>query len=621
MNNKAVCAGLGAVAGLAVAECCRRRVGGREDDDDDDGVDLSAAIDAAFEGKGSSSDAVDRALLAMRRDLMRAEAAAALNDPTSPHTADGLSRMPETGVDNMKGISATHEDGSRTFSREDVGLQFTMPRGWYALGDHLQPTPTGDVLWLARFGDPSQPPETAPQVVIVVEDVGKGISDQDYAGKSRRQCEESMGQFSRVTFLEDEPVSVGPFSRKLAYTQDIPIPGNFASAPPGLLELTLTNYMTVHNGIAYTLQLMSPKEAHAWSLKALDDVARNTAFLPVVTHYGKLTRTAALPRAASSSSSDKQPNLAVTITVPTGSVLVPEDAPSSVLDAVRWNGHHVDSFTNLDDPPCSVIVDLSGDAAARPLRELLQEFIAERGAAEPVLFAAGDNYVEYACDTFPPSAETVCISMARAPGSAARVCSWHTTGESLAALTPNQPPVPPGFRAAWKERVEDLATRVQLHTSPTPALSTFSHDFHGYSISKLGNGCLKEQRFGDVVLYRLHRNKPVPELQIQTNDKPQPSLAKWKEELQLEVQQAGGQLMEGSEVWIGREQAAQLVFQVPPEMGYAEGPVLLYITLISSADRSYTLQWRCPFPNFDSERAQMDEVIETFRPFKSKTLP
>eukprot|EP01059_Diplonema_ambulator_P032174 TRINITY_DN6181_c0_g2_i2.p1 TRINITY_DN6181_c0_g2~~TRINITY_DN6181_c0_g2_i2.p1 ORF type:complete len:587 (+),score=271.60 TRINITY_DN6181_c0_g2_i2:251-1762(+) len=469
--------------------------------------------------------------------------------------------------DKVKGVEATNADGSRVFKRPELGLEFQMSKSWYGLDEYAQPQETG-ATWVARFGDPTAAPTPmARQLVFIVEQVGFGCTVEDYASKSKITCQETMGRFSQVNFTEDCPFSIGPFTRKLVYTQVIP-------APNMMIELKFLNYMTVANGIAYTLQLMAPSQVLASCVIDMDETARSMKIVGCEWTPGAVVHTKAL-----------EGGNTVTINVPTEMVIAEEEAPTVLTDAFACGGDFIDNFVPLvQGSMVSVLHDRDEGTQEMPLQKMVEEKLPE---GYKLLASSSPDPMFLETLVLLPNNEVMVTTVVRQIPSI-RVVAWSLCPD----VDTNN--IPENFFRSKPQisMMQTLALKFTEGTSlnvESKAGTYYTHPKHGLSFTISPAGLLREHHFGEMVLsYSVSREAPLPELQVLKQDR-EITVEEWLKEVKMELTQAGGTIDEQTEGHLGREKMRQLVIRVPQPMEEPGRPMWMrfFVTLLCNANGAY----------------------------------
>eukprot|EP01064_Diplonema_japonicum_P016335 TRINITY_DN24341_c0_g1_i1.p1 TRINITY_DN24341_c0_g1~~TRINITY_DN24341_c0_g1_i1.p1 ORF type:complete len:592 (+),score=113.64 TRINITY_DN24341_c0_g1_i1:41-1816(+) len=588
-NSLLVAAGAGAVVGAVAAKCFANE---READDGEDLLEAAFSV-VQNEPNEVQCDIIDM-VIREEEDKRQAEILR-MSSITSTVGSEEGSPLPEiTGSfsDKVNGVVSTDVDGSRVFSRPEVGLEFKMSKAWYGLDEYAQPQESG-ATWVARFGDPTAAPTPmARQLVLIVEQVGD-CTIEEYAAKSKLTCQETMGSFSKVNFTEDCPFSIGPFKRKLVYTQVIP-------APNMMIELKFLNYMTVQNGIAYTLQLMAPADILVSCVSDMDETARNMKVSSCRWKSGSVVHTKAL-----------EGGDLITANVPLEMIIADEEPPSVLTDAFQCGGDFIETFVPLGQGfMVSYIYDRDSDIS---LKQMNEDKLPE--GYKILMINSPDSMLLETLVLLPNNEVIVTTVIRHTPK--IRIVAWSLVPDIDANNIPDN-----FFRSMPQiSMMQTLAITFaegsSLNVESKPG-TYYTHPAHGFSFTISPKGLIREHHFGEIVLqYSYSRESQLPELQVLRQNR-SVAIDDWLKEVKQELTQAGGVIDEETHGHLGRESMKQLVIRVPQQE--AGRPVLLklFVTLVSNTNGAYMFQWRTTEEDFQKHRDQMEDVVTTFKFFPRK---
>ena len=531
VNESLAAAGAGAVLGAVIAKCLHRS---KEEDDDE------AFVDAFEEVQGSHSlmskkDVVD-CVIEEEEDRKRS----ALLSKTLDREKNQDGPPP---VDLVKGVIKTHPNGSRTFHRKELGIEWTMKRCWAGTDEYSQSQAHGESVWVARFVDPNEPTDAMmmvppTQLVLIVELV-HNLSIEEYAERTKRTTQQQPMD-GKVVIDVDTTCSVGPFQRKLEYSQVF-------QHVAGLQAFKLTNYMTISNDVAYTLQLMAPEEDFPMHVDAIEEAARSVKLFDPIWKRGYILHTHAAAGGGT-----------VTATIPTEMNIAGSDPPEELSRCFSFGGAILGTYTPDEGPIVSVMRPSEDEDANSSLQSVLSQqgysgdsVIIFEETPTFIMFAVGCGVSDIVfCATSKHSSGFKVSAWARVPSLGSR---------GLKAYSTSKLPLPPPAVMTTKVLAMKFAEDIKLDAEKVGI--TYYHPSNGIRFTTTKDAELTENYFGEMCLtYRVNKTAVFPELEIVKVEKKE-SLSSWEKELRNEMAQVGGALAESSETWVGREQVKQFVFK------------------------------------------------------------
>eukprot|EP01060_Flectonema_neradi_P011912 TRINITY_DN1885_c1_g1_i1.p1 TRINITY_DN1885_c1_g1~~TRINITY_DN1885_c1_g1_i1.p1 ORF type:complete len:545 (+),score=101.27 TRINITY_DN1885_c1_g1_i1:95-1729(+) len=524
-------ASAGAVLGVVIARCLHRS---KEDDDEE------AFVQAFEELQGTQSLASKKDVVDCVIEEEEERKRSALLSKTLDREKNQTGPPPK---DMVKGVIKTHPDGSRTFHRKELGIEWTMKRCWAGMDEYSHSQAHGESVWVARFVDPNEgtdsmtmlPPS---QLVLIVEPV-PNLSLDEYAERTKRTTQEQPME-GKVVVDVDCACSVGPFQRKLEYSQVF-------QHVAGLQAFKLTNYMTISNGVAYTLQLMAPEEDFPMHVGAIEEAAKSVRLFDPVWKRGYILHTQPAPGGGT-----------ITARIPT-EMIVANDPEEVFTKCFSLGGVALGTYTPIEEGPVVSVVRPSEDEDSSATLESL--LVQQYSGDSAIIYESAPGFIMFAvgCGT---GGDIIFCATARHT-SGVRVSAWARrptpNGQGLSACSPSQPPFP--TPAVITMKVLSLKFAEDIKIDAEKVGTTYFHPANGFQFTISKDADLTENYFGDVCLtYRVKKTEMFPELEIAKVEKKE-SLGSWEQEIRNEMAQVGGAINESSETWVGREKVTQLVFK------------------------------------------------------------
>ena len=454
--------------------------------------------------------------------------------------------------EKVKGFVSKDDDGNSLFVREDMGLRFTVGKEWVGSEEYAESMAHG-TTWIARFGDPASTPQMGPgrQLVMIVEQVGNEMSLQQYAEKSMATAQETMGQFAQVHFSKNDGCSIGVFRREMVYS--LMLPAMMGGPMSGPMELKHLSYIALKDGIAYTVQYMSPAPQFDEHVASFETIAKSVSICEVKALRGVFVR--------------QNENLTVTLPMKLDLSLAPPSnpPPASLTQAFKLGGKITDTYTPERQGAClSLIVDEDVPEGS------VAEFVRAKMPAEikdDLQVIAEDSsdqweHAEFTC--FSQKNEPVAVSMVRlAKSPKVRIAAWFTIAQAAAIDRAS-------FHTEWQvnparehivNQLKDFAACVDYSSTAfeTPRMH-YRNPLRGLAFTGLAEKSSVQDNFlGEICLvYRPDRDEQVPDLQLLSNAT-KPSMEAWIAELKGELERAQGMVQEESTGWLGREKMHQII--------------------------------------------------------------
>eukprot|EP01065_Artemidia_motanka_P027726 TRINITY_DN32926_c0_g1_i1.p1 TRINITY_DN32926_c0_g1~~TRINITY_DN32926_c0_g1_i1.p1 ORF type:complete len:647 (+),score=254.05 TRINITY_DN32926_c0_g1_i1:77-1942(+) len=579
-------------------------------------VDFDAMLDDAFDAVTGNDEKLKEAL-----------------DETVPSPSKDGSKA-AAAFRNITGIRKLPDDEGLELRRADIGAALKFPPGWVPVQEDIQVNPDGAV-WIGRFAGErwveSGSVDSAPLIVFCVED-SHGRSDLDVHMERRRHIAQNppiapfLRSRSKVDIITDKRRSVGPFEHEFGYKQGwLPGPG---PSPP---EMRSDGYVTVVDGMVYSLSLACPPELTESLLPTLEKIAVTTTIAPQ-----EFTRGAFVTRADGLKINFQLTDMPVQPVTEAPAALVKRCVPGDVLAGfappVVGQAPPFGISMCVCENPEKLITDMPHTAELTP------------AAQESSISGVACKVMTY---TVPPECrgtkmDCVAVWRADATGKTPVAVGWNKE--------PDQEGVDPDalkdFAVGMRKTAIEAVAGSEITPEP-PAPTRFEQKGAGYSFSTAGcakdggswAGQVEEMRFGDArVAYRPQiigqdttTDKHPPEMQVIEPLKAPESLAAWQDEMLTELRQAEGQLVERSESLIRGVPCASITGRAilpPQEVGLSAAPpdspprpIMTTVCLVFREERPLMFRWVCLESLYGEWKDRMESVFTSLNLTKTAPAP